>query len=136
MLRKMLNILGMDQILLLNIISRMILLPMMDLILVLIVAMVSGAHAKIRQAQAVVVPRRDELVFCNGARFVGVEHGQHRLDDALFAEVGDVRRGGVEEAVGALDVVGHPEARGVVVVEREKGLWVEGRYVVLLYLFC
>jgi hypothetical protein len=48
MLSKMLDILGMGQILLLDIISTMILLPMMDLILILIITMMSRPKSKVR----------------------------------------------------------------------------------------
>jgi len=134
MLSKMLDVLRMVQILLLNIIPTMVLLPMMDLILILIIAMMSRSESKIRQLDAVVgallpfMQRNDAVV-------VGVVKLEDGLDCGVFLLFGDGGGGGVRETVRPPDVVLRPDSCGVVVVEGEENAGVEGGDVMLLWMW-
>lgn len=130
---EMLNVLWMRKILLLDIIARVVLFPVMNLVLVLVVAVVSRPHAEIRQFNVLGVfglefGERDFAVL------VHVEHVEDGLYDHLFLGFADAGRGGVGEAVGAADVGRGPYACAVVVVEVEEGGCVEAGDVVLLCL--
>ena len=128
---EMLNILWMGEIFFLDIIPRVILFPMMNLILVLIVSVVPWPHAEIRQLDVL-------GVFCleflerDLAVLINVEHVKDCLHDHLLFGFADVLRGRVREAVGAADVGTGPDAGAVIVVQVEEGCCVEAGDVMFL----
>jgi hypothetical protein len=123
MLLKMLNILRMNQILFFRILI-MILLPMMDLILILVVAVMSRSPAEIWEFDPL---RASDGEFGEGncARPVSVEEFDDFVDGFVFFLVGDVVGGFVSEAVEVVDVVVGPFVAVVEVVEGEEGAGVE-----------
>lgn len=112
---EMLNILWMRKILLLDIITRVVLLPVVNLILVLVIAVVSRTHAEVRQFD---ILRVFGLKFgqADFAVLVDVEHVEDSLYDHLLLRFADVCRGGIGKTVCAADVGGSPDTGAVIVV--------------------
>ena len=107
-------------------------LPVVDFVLVLIVAVVAGAETEVRQGQAF---GDADGVFGVGdcAAAVGVEEVEDFVDRVVFLARVDGAGRFVEEAVGFGDVVARPLVAAVVVVQVEEGAGVEGGDVVLLW---
>lgn len=130
MLAEMLDVLRMRQILQPGILI-MIQLPVMDLILVLVVAVVSRARPQIRQGPALVRNKDLELVAIDHPILVIIDQAQNLGNNLLLALLADVLVGVVHEPVGAQDLGRFPLPVRVVVVQREEGGGVEVGDVVL-----
>lgn len=128
---KVLDILRVREILLIDIVAVVILLPVVDLVLVLVVSVVTGPHAEIRELDVVVIFEQ-EFLESDFAVFVGVEHVEDCLDDHLLLGFADVVGGGVGEAVCAADVGRGPDTGAVVVVQVEESSRVVAGDVVFL----
>jgi hypothetical protein len=131
MFAEMLDILRVRQVLLARILI-MVLLPVVDLVLVLVVAVVAGAEAEIGQREALgdadgVLCERDHAVA------VGVEELEDFVDGVFLLLGGDVAGRLVFEAVGFEDVVARPLVAAVVVVQVEERAGVEAVDVVFLW---
>lgn len=107
-------------------------LPVVDFVLVLIIAVVAGAETEVGQGEAF---GDADGVFGVGdcAAAVGVEEFEDFGYGGVFLGRGDGARGFVEQAVGFGDVVARPLVAAVVVVEVEEGAGVEGGDVMLLW---
>lgn len=128
---EMRNVLGVNQVLLLHVVSAMVLLPVMNLIFVFIVAMVSWAEAKVWQLGAFRI-FLGKFLQGNCSVFVDIKHIENSLDDHLLLDLRNRGAGFVFEAVGSSNILGCPETGVVVVVYTEEVVGVEARYVVLL----
>jgi hypothetical protein len=130
-LAEVLDILRVRQILLAGILV-VVFLPVVNFVLVLIVAVVAGAVAEIRQFEAL---GDTDGVLCvgNGAAAIGVEELEDSVHGIVFRFRGDGAGGLVFQAVGFEDVVARPLVAAVVVVQVEEGAGVEGGDVVLLW---
>jgi hypothetical protein len=109
----------------------MVLLPMVNLILVLVIAVVSRSHAKVRELDMLRVALH-ELCYGNLAVLVDIEHVEDGLHDGLFLALGYRGCRGIGQSVRAPDVGCCPDAGAIVVVEREEGRRVVPGDVVLL----
>ena len=91
---KVLNVLGMRQVLFLRVVA-VVLLPMVDLVLVLVVAMMAWAEPEVRQLDALGVGDGEFGVRdCTAA--VYVKEREDLVDCCLFGVFVDVRSGPVE----------------------------------------
>lgn len=126
------NILGMDQVLLGDIVARVVLFEMVNLVLILVVAVVSGAGAEIGQRETACTANGE---FGKGdcAAEILVVDVEDLLRNVVFLLRGDMVGGFVQQAVGFLDVVDSPLATAVVIVQVEEGARVERVDVVFLY---
>jgi hypothetical protein len=107
-------------------------LPVVDLVLVLIVAVMAGSKTKIRQREPFGYA---DGIFCvgDGAAAICIEELEDFVHGVFFLLRGDVVGRLVFQAVGFGDVVARPLVAAVVVVEVEEGAGVEGGDVVLLW---
>jgi hypothetical protein len=124
MLSEVLDILRVGQVLFLDVIPAVVFLPVMNLVLVLIISMVSGAKAKVRQLNAIGSARKP-FMERDDAVVVGIVELENGLDSIVLLVFGDGGGGGIGEAVGAPDVILGPDARRVVVVQGEEDAGVE-----------
>lgn len=126
----MLDIFRMNQVFLFRVLI-VIFLEMVNLILVLVIAVMSGTVTKIRQFDALRVTYRK---LCEGDRptLIAIVEREDLLYSLVLVVLRDVVRAFVFEAVGFEDVFGCPFVTTVVVVEVEEGARVEGGYVMLL----
>jgi hypothetical protein len=128
---EMFNILRVRQVFLARVLV-VVFLPVVNLVLVLIVAVVARSKAEIRQREAFGYA---DSVLCvrDGAAAVCVEELEDFVHGVFFLLRGDVVGRLVFQAVGFEDVVARPLVAAVVVVEVEEGAGVEGGDVVLLW---
>lgn len=126
----MLNIFGMRKVLKLGVFI-VILLPVVDFVLVLVIAVVSRASAHIGQ-RLPFVDEHDELVARHVSGAVCIKQGQY-LPRYLSSALGrDILIRFVIEAIGPEYLFGLPFAVGIEIVKQEKGGRIEIAYVVLL----
>jgi hypothetical protein len=130
-LAEVLDILRVRQVFLASVFV-VVLLPVVDFVLVLIVAVVARAVAEIGELEALGDTNR---VLCvgNGAAAIRVEELEHSVHGIFFRFRGDGAGGLVFQAVGFEDVVARPLVAAVVVVQVEEGAGVEGGDMVLLW---
>ena len=113
--------------------GRNSLLPVVDLVLVLVVAVVAGPGAHVRQGLALALDDVDKLIARDAAVAVLVEQRQDVAHDLVLADEGDLLVRLVHQAVCAQDLVVLPVAVAVEVVKREEGGRIEAGGVVLLW---
>jgi hypothetical protein len=128
---KMLDIFRVRQVFLARVLV-VVFLPVVDLILVLVVAVVAGSETEVRQREPFGYA---DGVFRvrHGAAAVSVEELEDFVHGVFFLLRGDVVGRLVFQAVGFGDVVARPLVAAVVVVQVEEGAGVEGGDVVLLW---
>jgi len=130
-LTEVLNIFRVRQVFLAGVLI-VVFLPVVDFVLVLIVAVVAGAVAEVRQREALA---NADSVFRvrDGAAAVCVEELEDSVHSIFLRLGGDGACGLVFQAVGFEDVVARPLVAAVVVVQVEERAGVEGGDVVLLW---
>lgn len=105
---------------------------MVDLVLVLVVAVMAGARAQVRQRLAVLDKALAPLGPADAAVAAFVKEGQNRRCYGCALLGCQVVVGRVVEAVGAFDLGRRPEAVAVKVVQGEEGVAVKVGNVVFL----
>jgi hypothetical protein len=104
--------------------GRDILLPVMNLVLILVVSMMPRSIPEVRQLHTLPAPL-EPLFPAYKPITVAIIQREHLPHAFVFAGGGHGARGLVVEAVKGVNVGGIPEARGVEVMQREEGAWVE-----------
>ena len=130
-LAEVLDILRVGQIFLASVLV-VVFLPVVDFVLVLIVAVVAGAVAKVRQRETL---GDTDGVLCvrYSAAAIRIEELEDSVHGIFFRFGGDGAGGLVFQAVGFEDVVARPLVAAIVVVQVKEGAGVEGSDVVLLW---
>lgn len=127
---EMLDVLGVDEILLLGVLV-VVLLEVVDLVLVFVIAVVSRTISQVWQLDSA-GRAHGILGEGHGTAVVLVEQLDHAVYRGLSLRLRDVGVGFVEEAVRLHQLVGGPFVAAVVVVDVEEGAGVEGGDVVFL----
>jgi len=109
-----------------------LLLPMVNLILVLIIAVMAGPGAHIGKGLALDINKAHELFAADATVTVAINHVENLPRNAIAPLLRHVLVGLVHQAVRALDLVRLPDAVAIEVVQREEGRCVERARVVLL----
>lgn len=130
-LLEVLNVLGVRQVLEARVLI-VVLFPVVNLVLVLVVAVVPRSRAKVRQGAVLVVDEHLELVPVDDFVLVVIDQAQYLAHNLLLALLRHVLIGLIKQAVRPHDLLRLPQPVAVVVVEVEEGGCVEVGRVVFL----
>lgn len=121
---EMLNVFGVRQVFKTRVLV-VVFLPVVNLILVLVIAVVARPGAKVGQSAVLVVNKDLELVAVDHLVFVVVNQAQDFANNFLLALLRHVLVGLVKKTVRPHDLLGLPLAVAVVIVQLEEGGRVE-----------